>query len=54
MLVGFIEAEGKLWRAAVKSTGDGSETYLATLHRAQLRDLRSARGRYRRIDRERE
>ena len=51
-MVGFVEADGRLWRAAIKSTDDGSETYLATLHRARKRDLRSAERRYKRIDRE--
>ena len=51
-MVGFVEADGRLWRASIKSTDDGSETYLATLHRARERDLRSAERRYKRIDRE--
>ena len=41
-IMGFIEEDGKMWRAVVKTTRDGRETYLTTLHRAQDYDLRSA------------
>ena len=43
--MGFIEEEGRLWRAVLKSSQDGSETYLTTLHRAQRDDLIRARER---------
>ncbi len=42
-VIGFIEEEGRLWRAVVRVFNDGSETYLNTLHRAQPQDLRTAR-----------
>lgn len=41
--IGFIEEDGKFWRAVVKSTQDGSEAYLMTLHRARDYDIRVAR-----------
>ena len=41
-IMGFIEEDGKMWRAVVKTTRDGREIYLTTLHRAQDYDLRSA------------
>ena len=50
--IGFIEVDDKLWRAVVKSTADGSETYLVSVHRAQAYDLGAARRRLRKIDRE--
>ena len=49
---GFIESDGRLWRAVVKATEDGAETYLQTLHKAQPYDLAAARRRLQRIDRE--
>ena len=49
---GFIESDGRLWRAVVKATEDGAETYLRTLHKARRRDLTAARRRLQRIDRE--
>lgn len=48
----FIEMDGRPWRAVVKATRDGSETYLQTLHMAQPRDVAAARRRLERIDRE--
>ncbi len=42
---GFLEVDGDLWRAVVKATEDGDAIYLQTLHRAQPRDLASARRR---------
>ena len=48
---GFIEIDGRLWRAVVKATADGSETYLVSLHRARSNDLRAARRRFKRIER---
>lgn len=49
--VGFVEADGRMWRAVFKATEDGSETYLQTLHRAQRYDLPAARSRLQRIER---
>ena len=34
-VVGFIEDDGRMWRAVLKVTGDGAETYLVSLHKAQ-------------------
>ena len=51
MTLGFIEEDGYLWRAAVKATADGSETYLATLHKAQPHNLDAARRRLTRLER---
>lgn len=48
--IGFMEEDGRLWRAVVKSTQDGSETYIETLHRARPRDLAAARGRLKKIN----
>ena len=50
--MGFLEEDGRPWRAVVKATADGSETYLVTLHKARPYDLRAARRRLKRIDRE--
>ena len=47
----FLEQDGQIWKAVVKRTGDGAETYLTTLHRARLRDLRSAHRRFKLIER---
>jgi len=35
---GFIEADGRLWKAVVKTTRKRDELFLTTLHRAQDRD----------------
>ena len=48
--IGFMEEDGRLWRAVVKSTQDGSETYIETLHRARPRDLAAARRRLKKIN----
>ncbi len=48
--VGFLEENGRLWRAVVKATVDGSETYLVTLHKAQPRDRDVAQRRWVRIE----
>ena len=45
----FLEQDGQIWKAVVKRTGNGAETYLTTLHRAQPRDLVLAQHRYKRI-----
>ena len=49
--MGFLEMDGRPWRAVIKATRDGSETFLATLHKAQPHNLDAARRRLRRIDR---
>ena len=48
---GFLQVDGKIWSAVVKSTGDGSRTYLASFHRAQPRDLEKAHFRLDRVQR---
>ena len=48
---GFLQVDGKIWNAVVKSTGDGSRTYLASFHRAQPRDLEKAHFRLDRVQR---
>ena len=53
-VVGFAERDGSLWRVIVRTFRDGSETYLATFHRARRRDRAAARRRLKRIGRERE
>ena len=50
-LNGFVKADGRLWRAAVKTTRNGARTYLTTFHMAKPRDLASARRHLERIDR---
>ena len=50
-LNGFVEADGRLWRVAIKTARDGAETYLTTFHIAKPRDLASARRRLERIER---
>ncbi len=47
---GFLEQGGQIWKAVVKRTANGSETYLMTLHRAQDYDRRAARKRYKPIN----
>ena len=42
LAIAFLEEDGRLWRAMIKSTKEGKETYLETLHQAKARDLRSA------------
>ena len=49
--MGFVEADGQLWRAVVKATADGSETYVETLHKARSRDRAAARRRWAKIGR---
>ena len=46
---GFIKEDGKLWKAMLKSTRDGSETYLFTLHRSYPKNLAAARRDYEQI-----
>jgi len=41
-LQGFIEADGRLWKAVVKTTRDRDELFLTTFHRARPNDLRAA------------
>ena len=50
-IVGFLEADGCLWRAVLKVTKDRSETYLVSLHKAQQHNLDAARRRWRKIGR---
>jgi len=38
----FAENDGELWRIVIKSTGDGKEAFVKTLHRSQERQLRNA------------
>lgn len=52
--IGFIEENGRPWRAVVKSTRDGSQTYLQSLHKAKRGGLRAARRDLKRISREEE
>ena len=47
----LLEEDGQLFRTVIKATGDGSEVYMATLHRATLRNLRRARREMERIRR---
>ena len=47
--MGFLQEDGQLWSAVLKSTQDSSETYLMTLHMARSRDLAAARRKFRRI-----
>ena len=47
---GFLEVDGRLWKAVVKSAG-GGELYLATLHRAKEKDLAVTKRRFKPIDR---
>ena len=46
----FVQEDDRLWRAVIKATRDGSETYLASLHRAQPHNLDAARRRTARIE----
>ena len=46
---GFLEEDGRLWRAVVKATEDGGETFLVTLHRAHDHNYRNARRRFRQV-----
>ena len=49
--MGFLYMDGRPWRAVVKATRDGSETYIETFHKAQPDDLTRARRRLEKIDR---
>ena len=40
--IGFLEEDGRVWRAVVKATEDGRQTYLETLHRATERNMARA------------
>ena len=42
-LVGFLRDDDRLWRAVVKITEDGAETYLTSFHPARERNLARAR-----------
>ena len=50
-VMGFIEIDGRPWRAVLKVTSDGSETYLVSFHKAQPYDLVAARRHRKRVDR---
>ena len=50
-VVAFIEEDDRLWRTIVRSFADGSEAYLATLHKARRRDLAAAQRRLKRVGR---
>jgi len=50
---GFIEADGRLWKAVVKTTRKRDELFLTTLHRAGEYNLARAR-RLEKIEREEE
>jgi len=39
-IAGFVERDGKLWRAVVNTTRDREELFLTILHRVKPRDLR--------------
>ena len=41
--LGFVEEDGRLWRAVLKVTGDRSKTYLTSFHRVDPSRLRRAR-----------
>ena len=45
----FFEENGKLWRAVLKSTNDGKQAFMKTLHRAKNNNLRNARKKLREI-----
>ncbi len=42
-VMGFLEMDGRPWRAVVKATRDGAETYVVSFHKAQPYDLEAAR-----------
>lgn len=46
----YVEVGEQLWRAVLKRSRDGSKTYLVTLHKAQPRDLETARRKLEAID----
>ena len=50
--VGILEEDGRPWKAVVKATSDGSQTYLVSLHKSKKRDWRAARRDLKRIGRE--
>ena len=50
-VVGFMEEDGRIWRAVLKATADGAETYLSTLHRVDASRRDRARRTMRSIDR---
>ena len=49
-MLGFIVADGQLWRTVVKATENRAETYLVSLHKAQPHNLAAARRTLKRID----
>ena len=50
--VGFVEIDGRLWRAVYKATRDGAETYAVSLHRVDPTRMRRAARTLERIGRE--
>ncbi len=40
---GFLEEDGRLWKAVVKSAAGGDEAYIVSLHKAQPHNLDAAR-----------
>ena len=42
---GFLDIDGRLWRAVIKATRDGSKTFPQTLHKVKRRDFAAARRR---------
>lgn len=48
---GFLETDGRWWRAVFKATRDRAETYLVTLHRARPSNYRATKRRYETIGR---
>ena len=49
-VMAFLEMDAQLWRAVLKVTGDRSETYLVSLHKAQPHNVEAARRRWSKID----
>ena len=43
VLIAYHGEDDKFWRVVVKSTQDGSGTYLQSFHRSKRRDLDAAR-----------
>jgi SPP1 gp7 family putative phage head morphogenesis protein len=51
-VVFFGDMEGALYRVVVKRTEDGNENYIATMHRAEARNLKKARRKFQPVLRE--
>ena len=50
-VVGYLEIGDNIWKAVIKRTRDGTETYLQTLHRVHPHQRDADRRRLKRIDR---